>query len=145
MKTIRISYLMIAALAAAFLAACSTPSTRISENPAEFAKLTPDQQALVKAGQPGLGFDMAAVKLALGDPDRVTTIQTTGGTDTVWHYASYEADGQVLFTGNYHAGRRRWGGPSFYYLDYPNRRLHERFRVVFRDGRVSTIVKGDAD
>jgi len=146
MKTIRLFHLAIAALAAVVLAGCSTPSTRISANPAEYAKLTPDQQALVKAGQPGLGFDMEAVKLALGDPDHVTTIQTKDGIDTVWHYVSYEADGRVLFTGYYHAGRGWWGGPNaYYYLDYPNRRVHDRFRVIFRDGRVTTIVRGDAD
>jgi len=146
MKTIRISYLIATAFAAAFLAGCSTPSTRIRDNPAEFTRLTPAQQSLVLAGQPGLGFDMDAVKLALGDPDRVTTIQTKDGTDTVWHYASYEADGRLLYTGSYFAGRRGWGGPyEYYYLDYPNRHMRDRFRVGFHDGVVSTIVRGDTD
>ena len=146
MKTLHRSGLLIAAFAAVFLGGCSTPSTRITANPAEFAKLTPGQQRLVKAGLPGLGFDMEAVKLSLGEPDRVTTVQNSAGLDTVWHYASYEANGRVLFTGYYHAGRGWWGGPNaHYYLDYPTRHVRDRFRVVFRDGRVTTIVKGDSD
>jgi hypothetical protein len=146
MKTARSTALLFVAFATLLLGGCATPSSRIRANPAEFARLTPDQQAFVKAGQPGIGFDTEAVKLALGDPDRVSTIQDKDGTDTVWHYASYEADGRPLFTGYYHARRGWWGGAySYYYLDYPNRYVRDRFRVVFHDGRVSSIMKGDTD
>lgn len=140
MKTNRISYLMIAALAAVSLTGCSTPSTRILANPEVFGRLTPVQQALVRSGQVGLGFDMEAVKLALGNPDRITSTVTNDGATTVWHYASYEADGRPLYTGFYHAGRGWWGGSSsFYYMDYPNRRVRDRFTVQFRGDRVTSI------
>lgn len=145
MKTNRISYLMLAALAAVSLTGCSTTASRIRANPEAFGRLTPEQQSLVKAGHVGLGFDKEAVRLALGNPDSVTTTLTNDGDTTVWHYASYEADGHLLYTGFYHAGRGWWGGPaSFYYLDYPNRRVHDRFSVLFRGDRVSSITKDEA-
>ena len=148
MKTIfihRLPIVMIALMATAGLTACSTTATRIRANPELFAQLTPDQQALVKNGRVGLGFSMDAVKLALGDPDRVTTTENNDGVMTVWHYASYEADGHALYTGYYHAGPRWWGGPPpFYYLDYPNRYVRDRFRVTFHGDRVSAITAESA-
>jgi hypothetical protein len=139
MKTKLAIVIFAAALAAGGLTGCSTTSTRIRHNPEIFAQLPPDQQAMVKAGQVGLGFNMSAVRLALGDPDRVTTTTSNDGLTTVWHYASYEADGHMLYTGFYHA-RRGWWGPAYpYYLDYPNRYVHDRFRVQFRGDRVSAV------
>ena len=33
-----------------------------------------------------------------------------------------------------------WGGPAYpYYLDYPNRVAHDRFRVEFHNGVISSI------
>ena len=146
MKLASVVVRLFAVLAALMVAGCSTPTSRITANPADYKKLTPDQQARVRAGQPSNGFDEAAVRLALGEPDQVSTKETAGGTDTVWHYATYESDGRFLFTGSYHAGRAWWGGPyPDYYLDYPNRHVRDRFRVVFRNGRVTTIVNGDVD
>jgi hypothetical protein len=139
MKTKRLMLLFAAVLVPLGLIGCSTPSTRIRSNPEAFARLSPDQQALVKNGQVGLGFSMEAVKLALGDPDRITTTTTNDGQTTVWHYTSYEADGRMLFTGYYHAGRGPWGPWYPYYLDYPDRRAHDYFRVEFRGDRVSAI------
>ena len=143
MKTIHPAFLFIAALAAAVVTGCSTPATRIKANPEVFAKLDPQQQALVRAGQIALGFDADAVKLALGDPDRVSVRTTADGETAIWHYVTYEADGRVLFTGYYHSGRRWWGwGPSYaYYLDYPNRRVRDHFRVEFKRGLVSAITE----
>jgi hypothetical protein len=132
--------LLIAVLGTAWLLGCSTPTTRIKANPEAFARLSPSQQALVKAGQIGLGFDFDAVKLALGDPDRVTTRTDSDGETIVWHYVSYEAEGRILFTGYYHNRRGWWGGASYpYYLDYPNRHVRDRFRVQFQDGKVAAI------
>ena len=144
--TSHLPILLIVAMATAGLTACSTPSTRIRANPEVFSQLTSDQQDLVRNGRIGLGFSTDAVKLALGDPDRVTTTEDNDGVTTVWHYASYEADGHPLYTGYYHAGRGWWGGPpaSFYYLDYPNRHVRDRFRVTFRSNRVSAITAESA-
>ena len=89
-------------LGAVFLAACSTPESRISDHPDVFARLTPAQQALVKSGQVALGFDQDTVKLALGDPDRVTVRTNTQGQTQVWHYTTYQDDGVILRTENNH-------------------------------------------
>ena len=143
MKTRTSGFLFAVALTAAALLGCSTPATRIKANPEVFARLDPQQQALVRAGQIALGFDFEGVKLALGDPDRVTVRTTSDGETVIWHYVTYEANGRVLFTGYYHTSRRWWGwGPSYaYYLDYPNRRERDRFRVEFKRGVVSAITE----
>lgn len=136
-------YALAVILLATGLVGCSTPATRISANPEVFKRLSPQQQALVQAGQIALGFEPEAVKLALGDPDRVTVRTDAEGETTVWHYLSYEAQGHVLFTGYYHAGRNWWGwGAAYpYYLDYPDRRVRDRFRVEFKRGGVSAITE----
>ena len=143
MKSTRLALLLSPVLAALALVGCSTPATRIKANPEAFARLTSQQQALVEAGQIALGFDFEAVKLALGEPDRVAVRTDADGETVIWHYVTYEADGRLLFTGHYHTGRRWWGwGPSYaYYLDYPERRVRDRFRVEFKRGLVSAITE----
>lgn len=139
MKTTMIAVLCAAAFVAGGLSGCSTTSTRIRHNPKAFARLTPEQQSMVQAGHVGLGFSMEAVRLALGDPDRVSTTTSQDGQSTVWHYASYEAAGHLLFTGHYHAARGWWGPAYPYYLDYPDRHVRDRFSVQFQNDRVSGI------
>jgi hypothetical protein len=142
MKTTHLIRLTLIGVLGIWLAGCSTPATRIKANPEAFARLTAEQQTLVKAGQVALGFDFDAVKLALGDPDRVTTRTDADGQTVVWRYLTYEADGRMLFTGYYHTARGWWGGAAYpYYLDYPNRRVRDRFSVQFKSGRVSAITQ----
>lgn len=143
MKTTKLLIALLAALGAALLAGCSTVESRIKDNPEVFNKLTPEQQSLVKAGQIALGFQSDAVKLALGDPDRISTRTDADGVTTIWHYVTYEAEGQMLFSGYYHFGRRGWRiwGAYPYYLDYPQRTVRDRFRVEFRRDRVTSITQ----
>jgi hypothetical protein len=126
------------------LAGCSTPETRISKNPEVFARLTSEQQQLIKEGKVGIGFDMAMVKLALGDPDRVRIRTDRRGESEIWSYVTYEGDdGMLLYRGYYHRYYYGYGGMPFYpyYLGYPSRHEHEHFRVVFHDGKVVAIEK----
>jgi outer membrane protein assembly factor BamE (lipoprotein component of BamABCDE complex) len=143
MKTHKVALLFAAALGAVALVGCSTPESRIGANPEAFAKLNPQQQSMVKAGQVGIGFSMDAVKLALGDPDRVTMRTDASGQTQIWHYVTYEYDDEILYTGYYHRYWRRWGGwwgPAYpWYLDYPARTVHDRFQVEFKDGKVVEI------
>jgi hypothetical protein len=143
MKTRQIGLIVLGVLAALWLAGCSTPATRIKANPEAFARLTPQQQALVQVGQITLGFDQEAVKLALGDPDRVAVRTDADGETIIWHYVTYESNGRMLFTGYYHTGRHwwRWGAAYPYYLDFPDRRVRDRFRVDFKRGVVSAITE----
>ncbi|HLP25300.1 MAG TPA: hypothetical protein VK477_06465 [Acidobacteriota bacterium] len=136
--------LVAASTSALWLCGCATPETRIKANPEAFARLTPAQQALVKAGSVALGFDMEAVRLALGDPDRVITRTDAEGERQIWHYCTYEANGQVLFTGYYHTGRNWWGGGWAYpyYMNYPDRTVRDRFRIEFTTtGKVAAITQ----
>jgi hypothetical protein len=143
MKTTnRIGFVLIALISALSFAGCSTPATRIKADPETYARLSPEQQALVRAGHIGLGFDFDAVKLALGDPDRVSTRTDADGETVTWHYLTYEANGRMLFTGYYHTGRGWWGRAMYpYYLDFPGRRVRDRFSVHFKGGRVSVITQ----
>ena len=139
----------VAAAAGLFLAGCSTPATRIGANPEAFAQLNPQQQALVRAGQVSVGMPESAVELALGHPDRVTTRTTAQGTTEIWHYVEYDYNGMPLYTGYYfHPGWYRhgwWGMGAGYpwYLDYPNRTVHDRIRVELTNGVVTSVSRDD--
>jgi hypothetical protein len=139
----RLRFLLTVAVAGLLTAGCSTIDSRISAQPAVFARLTPAQQALVKSGQVALGFDMDSVRLALGDPDHITVRTDANGQTQVWHYLSYESGGVILYTGYYHHRHwdgGLWWGPAYpYYLDYPDRVVHDRFQIVFKDNKVISI------
>jgi outer membrane protein assembly factor BamE (lipoprotein component of BamABCDE complex) len=141
MKTSRLITCAAAALGLSLIVGCATPDSRIKESPDVFARLNPDQQALVKAGQIAIGFDKDAVRLALGDPERVTVQTTPAGSREVWHYITYEDYQGVVIYGGYWHRYRGWGGPLYYggvpyYNGYPAR-VHEHLRVVFDlQGRV---------
>lgn len=131
------------------LTACATPASRIEKNPQLFAQATPEQQALIQQGQIALGFTADFVKLALGEPDRVTERVDASGTETVWHYL--DADAYGPYAGGYYGPG--WGpfgpyyGPYFgpygywppvnYVQAQPNDR--DRVRVVFREQLVTSI------
>jgi outer membrane protein assembly factor BamE (lipoprotein component of BamABCDE complex) len=153
MKSSRKLLLSSAALVALALCGCTTPEARIQKNPEVFAHLAPEQQALVKAGQVGVGFDMDAVKLALGNPDRITVHTTSKGQTQIWHYVTYESFGGPMYFGGYYGGfggygrrgfRGGWGGGwgGWGYpmgLDYPSQ-AHDHYRITFdTNGRVVSI------
>jgi outer membrane protein assembly factor BamE (lipoprotein component of BamABCDE complex) len=147
MKTHRILLLASAAALAALFAGCTTPESRIAKSPEVFARLNPDQQALVKAGQIAVGFDMDTVKLALGDPDRVLIETDVNGQHQVWRYVTYEDYQGVVIYGGYWHRYRGWGGPYFwggvpYYDGYPAR-VHERLRVVFDTAGHVAVIQQD--
>lgn len=134
-------YLVAVLALAAWLAGCASPDTRIKRSPEIFARLTAEQQALVKEGRVGIGFDADAVMLAVGVPDRKWTRTDASGTSEVWSYTTWENDlGQPLYRGWYHGYSDL---SPFYYLNYPARREREYFKVVFsREGKVVAI-EGD--
>jgi hypothetical protein len=122
------------------LAGCSTPQTRIQKNPELFSSLSAEDQQTIKEGRVALGFTAEMTKLALGDPDRVTTRTDSGGTSEVWRYTTYESDdGMYLFRGYYHR-YYTYGDPFFpYYLNYSSRRERDYLKITFTDGRISSI------
>jgi len=129
----------------ALLAACSsTPQWRITENPAAFARLAPGQQQLVREGKIGIGFDATAVRLALGEPDRIREHTDVHGVREVWSYVTDEGVNDFMFADGYYPHHYAYISPNYAYYDvpayaypiYPVRRGSERFRVVFKDGKV---------
>ena len=141
MKTRHTLHCLAVALAAFSLVGCSTTASRIRQNPELFASYSAEQQDLIKQGKVAIGFDMDAVRLALGAPDHVRTRVTNDGTTQIWSYVTYETpDGFPLYRGWYHR-YYRWGDPVYpWYVGYAGRREHEHFRVVFdRRGRVTAI------
>jgi len=141
MKTIKFSLSLAAASGAVWLAGCSTPETRIKDHPEVFAQLTQQEQTLIKSGQVGVGFGPEAVKLALGDPDRITVRTDAKGQLQVWHYVETAYyDGAYIYGGPYWGGwgRRRWGGWAGWGGPYPAGPVstYDHFRVEFRDGKV---------
>ena len=71
-------------LAAALVACAATPTQRIERDPGAFAALPAEQQAQVRQGSIAVGFDAAAVRLALGPPDRVVERESGDGASEVW-------------------------------------------------------------
>jgi len=140
MKTPGLFLVVCAAVSAVLVAGCSTPESRIRQNPAAFSRLTPAQQDLIKKGQVAIGFDQEMVQLALGEPDHIRTRTDASGLSEIWSYTTYEGtDGILLYRGWYH--RYYYMGDPFYpyYLSYPTRREREHFRVTFKDGKAVSI------
>ncbi|MBL6749174.1 MAG: hypothetical protein ISP90_01565 [Nevskia sp.] len=122
----------------ALLAGCVTPESRVKDNPASFAGLPPAQQELVRKGQIALGMPEVAVKIALGEPDRITEHTDAQGVQHVWHYTESVATAPAI-TYPYVYGPWGFGswGPMF--DTYPSYVERDRMRVIFVDGRVSAI------
>lgn len=157
MKTSKHYLLFAAVLSAMWLAGCSTPATRIRNNPQAFARLNPDHQALVKAGQVGIGMDMSAVELAVGKPDRITVRSNAEGQTQVWRYVDYAYySGGFLHSGRYAGwGGGGWGGRGYYdhggywgggyygggYYEFNPSQETNRLLVEFKNSTVSSIVQ----
>ena len=128
------------AVAIGFFSGCTTPETRIRQNPELFASLPSEQQEMIRRGQVAVGFSAEMVRLALGEPDRFSTRTDQDGASEVWHYITYNGPtGSPLYRGWYHR-YYMWGDPLFpYYMSFPDRRERDRFSVVFRNGRVQSL------
>ncbi|MEY4939366.1 MAG: hypothetical protein RIQ93_1101 [Verrucomicrobiota bacterium] len=63
------------------------PDSRARRNPELFARLTPEQQAMVRRGNVAVGFSPEMVRLALGQPDRIQE-RTDVRNREVWNYNS---------------------------------------------------------
>jgi hypothetical protein len=168
-KTTRNLRLASVVVCAALLGGCATPEARIKGRPDVFARLSPDQQALVKSGKVAPGLDMDAVRLALGEPDRVVVVTNAARQFEVWHYDTYDGNEGTLYLDGFQSAYNVTGGPYytpgpglagtypefrgrewgdslfrpntavFFYAANPDR-PHERIRVVFdTKGRVAMV------
>jgi hypothetical protein len=120
------------ATATLLLSSCSTPQTRISENPNLYQSLSPKDQALVNQGQIRMGMSRSAVWLAWGSPDRKIVGNMGGGTTETWLYIYYAT---------YYPPYGPWGyfGDPFYdpfYYSYIPSISYPAKVVTFAHGRV---------
>lgn len=126
-------------LPALVLTACAaTPQSRIERDPASFAALPPEQQARVQQGGVGVGFDAAAVRLAMGEPDRIIERESAEGASQVWVYYTVLPGFNQPYCGNgfpYYGfyGFNRYCGPV------TATQYEERARVSFKDGKVVSV------
>ena len=130
-------------LAALGLCACTTPGSRIEQHPDIFQSATPQQQAMIRDGEVGLGFTPDFVRLAMGEPDRITEREDAGGKKVIWHYVSYP--NYTTTNSGYGWGYGRpwyWGwGSDFPPVVVVNEPAQERdkLRVVFQENKAVTI------
>lgn len=151
MNTTRRYLLFAVVLSTMWLAGCSTPMTRIRNNPHEFARLNLEQQALVRAGQVGIGMDMRAVELAVGRPDRITVRTSAEGQTQIWRYVDYAYYNRgFLHSGSYGGWRGGgWGHHGYYgsgywggsYYGFGPSQETPRLLIEFTEGTVSSIVQ----
>ena len=131
---------------AAVLVGCQTVDDRIKDNPVAFSQLDAATQDKVKQGIIDIGFNEDAVYLALGAPDQKRETATANGRTTTWIYNTY----YDRYDGTRFAGYNR----SLYYdrhlktyrvyyqpvyADTYRTEKEERIRVVFKDGKVTTL------
>ena len=130
---------------ALLLAACASPATRIKAHPDIYARATPEQQSMISRGQIALGFPPDFVRLALGEPDRITQHIDQKGTETIWHYVEFTTNGYTYaYYGGYpfytpygpYIGGPFGFGPTF--VEAP-REEKDRLRVIFKDDKVTSI------
>ena len=125
------------------VAGCATPETRIRQNPALFASFAPEVQAKVRQGHIALGFPVAAVRMALGDPDRVYHRVTTTGASEIWAYTSYDyhTDPQFVTVLSPVSDPRVFGAltPGVVMVDVQQRTEYEALRVEIENQTVKAI------
>ena|GEM_PF-4503231 len=64
----------------------SSEPERIRLQQAHFDSSSPAQRKLIRMAQVAVGMDQIQVRMALGAPDRTTTVETTNGTRIAWEY-----------------------------------------------------------
>lgn len=126
-----------------FLAACSTPESRIEKNPALYSSFSPEVQANVKKGKIEIGYTYDMVYVAWGQPSRKKTITEANVQREVWVYlsANEQFDGYDFIEVPRVDGQ---GRPAGVYLDQRPRYktvYYERASVTFTSGKVSKIVQ----
>lgn len=129
-----------------FLGGCQTVEDRIEEKPEVFARLDVATQDKIKQGIIELGYTEDMVYLALGKADQKRESLTAAGRTTTWVYNTYyeRYDGtrfagyhRSLYFDPYLRAYRVYYRPV--YAETYAQEKEERIRVVFTDGRVTTL------
>jgi hypothetical protein len=106
------------------LAGCSTVEDRIKEKPYAYSRLSPSDQALIRAGQIRNGFTQDQVYLAWGSPDHVRYGYRRGNPFQAWVYTTY----RTVYAGYYYPAYARFGFYHYYHY-WPS----FRYRYGFYD------------
>jgi hypothetical protein len=129
-----------------FLAGCQTVDDRIKEKPEVFARLDAATQDKIKQGIIDLGYTEDMVYLSLGKPDQRRESITAAGKSTTWIYNTYyERYDGTRFAGYYRSlyfdpylrTYRVYYRPM--YADTYAQEKEERIRVIFTNGKVTTL------
>ena len=125
-----------ALLLALGLAACATPASRISSQQSVFDSYPIEVQQKIRAGQVGIGFTPAQVRMALGEPSDTYSRQTAQGESEVWAYRDFKPGlsfGMDTFSG----GSTSVGGGVG--IGTGGGDAEDEMRVTFEAGRVTAI------
>lgn len=121
------------------LAGCSSVSSRIDRNRAGFERYSMAVREKIVAGEVGVGFTPDQVRMALGEPDRVSTRTTPDGSSEVWSYRAKKPRfaigvgvGVIGGGGSKRVGTGVGVGTGDRFDD-------ERMRVVFERGEVAAV------
>lgn len=142
----RFARIPVAVIAASLLlAGCASPESRIKDDPSGFAAATEEQQALIRKGEIAIGFKPEFVKLALGEPDRITEHTDANGVELTWHYT--ETNPTYMSRAGYRDPYfgPLYPGPFVSPLLVPAATIAapsvetDRLRVLFRNGAVAAI------
>ena len=125
-------------VAAALLAACGSPASRIKANQQTFDSYPPEVQEKIRSGKAAVGFTKEMSLMALGKPDRKYVRTSSGGSQEIWSYIDGRSStgvGLSVASGGF--GTVYGGGVSVGSGDYhhPN----ERVRLVFEGDKVTAI------
>ena len=147
MKIAGLRLIALAALGLCLLAGCSTPESRIKQNPSLFASFPPEVQEKVRNGQIDITYTPGMVSIALGEPNRRYTRQTAEGITEVWAYTdTYTTTDRQRVDGPFRVRTRDGSYQTVndtVWADVQQTHEYEKLRVEFRNGQVSAIDRLD--
>jgi hypothetical protein len=118
----------------------STVESRIRANPERFEEFPPEAREAILRGRIQLGFTEDMVLVALGQPARIVTRVTEGGSSTIWVYTRPVAESATDIVPAWSYSRSRYGAlrayPDMIWVDRTVWTERDADRVEFRDGLV---------
>lgn len=125
---------------AAAMAACQSPQSRIRKNRAAFDAFPPEVRTAISEGRAEVGFTPGQVVMALGKPERVSTMKTAAASQEIWAYGVGGGSSVGIGLGMFSFGGG--GGSSFgsslgVSSDVSDPKA--RVRIVFENGKVLSV------
>lgn len=133
----------VAALALLLGACASSPDSRIAQDRELFESWPQEVQEKVAVGVVGLGFTPDQVRMAMGDPTRVTRRVSSGGESEVWIYEERDPVNFSIGLGMGTSTGRRSGVGGGVVLSPGQTRAGEAARIIFSEGVVGSIEKSE--